>query len=282
MNGRKTTEKARVIPAFLGTYKTKRKLVDVIEIGSKFPNVVATIFAYVSLGAVSRSLRTNVVTGAGKPTAVTERRTRIFRDGSSTIPAAGSPRARNRTNAVPGSERGRRTGGSKKKIKEKGTRRRTGIRSGRKKEKDRDEERQKQKRGYEIWAVLEGVPAYPIGYASVTATFTMSGYTRPRTSLGRTFSYTCTRIVFASTLPCHPLHQPLHPLAKLRFFFASCFLRDPCPSSSRDFFTRLVLPVKDKSSSSRSAGKPTATAANRRNKLTDPSRTNTRHVSFVL
>lgn len=95
-----------------------------------------------------------------------------------------TPRTRNRPNE--GETERKRTAGDRRKREEK-----------------RGEQRGEEKED-EIWAVLEGGSAYPIGYASVTATFTMSGYTRPRTTLGRTFSYTCIQIVPASTITSEP------------------------------------------------------------------------------
>lgn len=77
----------------------------------------------------------------------------------------------------------------------------------------RREEEEKKRSRREIWAVLGGASAYPIGYASVTATFTMSGYTRPRTSLdcihsSLTPAPTLLRVILAwrrSTLVALPL-----------------------------------------------------------------------------
>lgn len=199
------------------TYKTKRKLVDVIEISSKFPNAVATIFAYVSLAAVSRSLPASVVTVRETYRAVAERRTRIGFFEMAARRYRQTPRARNRPDEER-TERERRTGDRRKRGEWRKERTgRTGRigrigRTGR----EQGEGRARAEEADEIWAVLEGVPAYPIGYASVTATFTMSGYTRPRTSLGRTFSYTCIQVVSASTIPETPaIRTPctVHPLA---------------------------------------------------------------------
>lgn len=84
----------------------------------------------------------------------------------------------------------------------------------------REEEKKKRSRR-EIWAVLGGASAYPIGYASVTATFTMSGYTRPRTSLDCIYSSltpapTLLRVILAWRRSTLVVHLPLTRLASFR------------------------------------------------------------------
>lgn len=85
----------------------------------------------------------------------------------------------------------------------------------------RREEEEKKRSRREIWAVLGGASAYPIGYASVTATFTMSGYTRPRTSLDCIYSSltpapTLLRVILAWRRSTLVVHLPLTRLASFR------------------------------------------------------------------
>lgn len=85
----------------------------------------------------------------------------------------------------------------------------------------RREEEEKKRSRREIWAVLGGASAYPIGYASVTATFTMSGYTRPRMSLDCIYSSltpapTLLRVILAWRRSTLVVHLPLTRLASFR------------------------------------------------------------------
>lgn len=126
-----------------------------------------------------------------------------------------------------GIRRTRRTKGEK--IEEKGGERRE--------EEEEEEEKEEKKRSRrEIWAVLGGASAYPIGYASVTATFTMSGYTRPRTSLERLYVWVYTllhlhcRSLFFEYVPVSSLENSVH-LPFLRF---ETFVKD-----TREFHQRI-------------------------------------------
>ena len=111
-------------------YKTKRKLVDVIEIGSKFPNVVATIFAYVSLPAPlyrDRSLKARCgisdgETYRGNRTKDTDfSRWQLDDTGSGSSSSSSwlsTSNSSNSTNAGQNLERWTKDSGSKKKIDE--------------------------------------------------------------------------------------------------------------------------------------------------------------------